>query len=547
MEQRITDDLSSLLAILPPEIADALAEINRYNELLEVILDLGRVPTARFIDGEYILLDREVSQDDLDLVVLQVGDFDADNRAGIERTLHRISGIRNRRGEVVGLTCRVGRAVFGTIDIIQDIVESGKSILILGKPGVGKTTMLREAARVLAESKRVVVVDTSNEIGGDGDIPHPAVGKARRMQVPTPSLQHEVMIEAVENHNPEVIVIDEIGRELEALAARTIAERGVQLIGTAHGINLDNLLLNPTLSDLVGGIESVTLSDEEARRRGTQKTVLERRAPPTFDVLIELQDRASLFVHSDVTLAVDTLLRGRPLLPEIRQRMPDGKIDIQAPSQPAPEQRGNGRKSKKGENNATQDMAVGQAWVPATQPNVPREREPERALEPRPEPASSKRTHSIYPYGIARNRLIESARRFKLSLRVVDSLDEADVLLTLKNFYRRRPRLVADAEHRGVSIYVLRSNTVTQIEDFLVDLFEMQTEGSEEGSDDLLERAMRETREAIQAIEAGTQSIDLAPQKAAIRRQQHELARQANLQSHSFGRDPERHIRIYRE
>ncbi len=223
MEQRITDDLSSLLAILPPEIADALAEINRYDELLEVILDLGRVPTARFIDGEYILLNREVSQDDLDLVVLQVGDFDADNRAGIERTLHRISGIRNRRGEVVGLTCRVGRAVFGTIDIIQDIIETGKSILILGKPGVGKTTMLREAARVLAETKRVVVVDTSNEIGGDGDIPHPAVGKARRMQVPTPSLQHEVMIEAVENHNPEVIVIDEIGRELEAQAARTIA------------------------------------------------------------------------------------------------------------------------------------------------------------------------------------------------------------------------------------------------------------------------------------------------------------------------------------
>lgn len=545
MERRITDDLSSLLAVLPPEIADALAEINRYDELLEVILDLGRVPTARFIDGEYTLLDREVSQDDLDLVVLQVGDFDADNRAGIERTLHRISGIRNRRGEVVGLTCRVGRAVFGTIDIIQDIIESGKSILILGKPGVGKTTMLREAARVLAESKRVVVVDTSNEIGGDGDIPHPAVGKARRMQVPTPSLQHEVMIEAVENHNPEVIVIDEIGRELEAQAARTIAERGVQLIGTAHGINLDNLLLNPTLSDLVGGIESVTLSDEEARRRGTQKTVLERRAPPTFDVLVELQDRSSLFVHQDVTLAVDTLLRGRPLLPEIRRRTLDGKIDIQAPLEPPPTQHGNGRKAKRGEKNSTShEMPIGQAWAPAAQPSAPRE--PERAPEPRPEPVSSKRTHSVYPYGIARNRLIESARRFKLSLRVVDSLDEADVLLTLKNFYRRRPRLVADAEHRGVSIYVLRSNTVTQIEDFLVELFEVQTEDSED-SDDLLDRAIREAREAIQAIENGTQSIDLAPQKASIRRQQHELARQANLQSHSFGRDPERHIRIYRE
>jgi stage III sporulation protein SpoIIIAA len=551
MEQRITDDLSSLLAILPPEIAQTLTEINRYDELLEVILDLGRVPTARFTDGEYTLLDREVTQDDLDLVVLQVGDFDADNRAGIERTLHRISGIRNRRGEVVGLTCRVGRAVFGTIEIIQDIVESAKSILILGKPGVGKTTMLREAARVLAETKRVVIVDTSNEIGGDGDIPHPAVGKARRMQVPTPSLQHEVMIEAVENHNPEVIVIDEIGRELEAQAARTIAERGVQLIGTAHGINLDNLLLNPTLSDLVGGIESVTLSDEEARRRGTQKTVLERRAPPTFDVLIELQDRHSLFVHSDVTLAVDTLLRGRPLLPEVRSRTPDGKIVVQAAPEPpsAVQPRGNGRKAKKGE---PPDMPIGQAWAPATQTNGQVTNGQTNAqpgiahtAEVRVEPPSSKRMQSVYPYGIARNRLIEGARRFKLPLRVVDSLEEADVLLTLKNFYRRRPRLIADAEHQGLSIYVLRSNTVTQIEDFLVDLFEVPT-SEPVGPDDLLDRAMREAQEAIQSVINGTPAIDLAPQKAAIRRQQHEMARQANLQSHSYGREPERHIRIYR-
>ncbi|MBN1427544.1 MAG: AAA family ATPase [Anaerolineae bacterium] len=540
MEQHITDDLSSLLAILPPEIADSLNEINRYNDLLEIILDLGRVPTARFTDGEYNLLNREVTQDDLDLVVLQVGDFDADNRAGIERTLHRISGIRNRRGEVVGLTCRIGRAVFGTIDIIQDIVESGKSILILGKPGVGKTTMLREAARVLAEAKRVVIVDTSNEIGGDGDIPHPAVGKARRMQVPTPNLQHEVMIEAVENHNPEVIVIDEIGRELEAQAARTIAERGVQLIGTAHGINLDNLLLNPTLSDLVGGIESVTLSDEEARRRGTQKTVLERRAPPTFDVLIELQDRHSLYVHNDVMIAVDTLLRGRPSLPEVRSRASDGQIVVQAPPEPPPVQRGNGRKTKKGEDApATQpEIGGGQTWSP---PPVTVAHPEEKQVDL----TGTRQMQSVYPYGIARNRLIEAARRFKLPLRVVDSLDEADVLLTLKNFYRRRPRLIADAEHQGVSIYVLRSNTVTQIEDFLVELFEVQTNNSDNG-DDLLNRAMREVREGIQAVIDGLPSIDLAPQKASIRRQQHEMARQANLQSHSYGREPDRHIRIYR-
>ena len=290
-QQKITDDLQALLGVLPPAIAKAVVEADDSDNLLEVILDLGRVPTARFVDREVVLSQTEVTHEDIDYVVERIGEFDADNRAGLERTLHRISAIRNRRGYIVGLTCRVGRAVYGTTDIIKDLIESGKSLLILGRPGVGKTTMLREAARILAESKRVVIVDTSNEIGGDGDVPHPAVGRARRMQVATPSLQHEVMIEAVENHNPEAIVIDEIGRELEAAAARTIAERGVQLIGTAHGNTLENLLLNPTLSDLVGGIELVTLSDEEARRRGTQKTVLERRSPPTFDVLIEIQTR----------------------------------------------------------------------------------------------------------------------------------------------------------------------------------------------------------------------------------------------------------------
>src|SRR5665811_1689652 len=307
----IIDDLDALLGALPPEIVAAIHALPDQTALIEVVLDLGRVPEARFPDSEVTLLDREVTEADIALVVDKIGSFGDDNRAGIERTLHRISAIRNRHGKIVGLTCRVGRAVYGTIEIINDLIQSGESILILGKPGVGKTTMLREAARVLAEAKRVVIVDTSNEIGGDGDVPHPAVGRARRMQVAKPTLQHEVMIEAVENHNPEVIVIDEIGRELEAQAARTIAERGVQLIGTAHGRTLENLLLNPTLSDLIGGIESVTLSDEEARRRGTQKTVLERRAPPTFDILVEIRDIETLAIHHDVGQTVDALLLGQ--------------------------------------------------------------------------------------------------------------------------------------------------------------------------------------------------------------------------------------------
>ena len=328
--KRITDNLDALLGVLPPALTRRLVEIDRSDELLEVILDIGRLPTARYLDGEISLTETETAREDIDYIVSRIGEFDADNRAGMERTLHRISAIRNRHDRIVGLTCRVGRAVYGTIDIIQDIITSPKSVLLLGRPGIGKTTMLREAARILAESKRVVIVDTSNEIAGDGDVPHPAIGRARRMQVRQPSLQHEVMIEAVENHNPEVIVIDEIGRELEAVAARTIAERGVQLIGTAHGNSLENLLLNPTLSDLVGGIESVTLSDEEARRRGTQKTVLERRAAPTFDVLIEIQDRERLAVHHDVAAAVDAMLRGRPLVPELRSLDSEGAVHIES-------------------------------------------------------------------------------------------------------------------------------------------------------------------------------------------------------------------------
>ncbi len=383
MQDRITDDLDALLDVVPPPIADAVRRENNGGELLEIVLDLGRLPEARFLSHEVVLSDREAKCEDINYAVTRVGEFTTDNRAGIERTLHRISAIRNRKGGIVGLTLRVGRAVYGTIDIINDLLESGLSILLVGKPGVGKTTLLREAARVLSDKKRVVVVDTSNEIGGDGDIPHPAIGRARRMQVSAPEYQHEVMIEAVENHMPEVIIIDEIGRELEAEAARTIAERGVQLVATAHGNTLENLVQNPTLSDLIGGIQAVTLSDEEARRRGTQKTVLERKAPPTFGVLIEIQDRQHLAVHHDVAASVDALLRGRSRPPEIRYRDESGQIKIEQ-ALPAPQLR-------------PEEM-------PFTRQPVTRE----TGTGGRP---TSTRTLRVYTYGVGKNRLDQAAQQ----------------------------------------------------------------------------------------------------------------------------------------
>jgi stage III sporulation protein SpoIIIAA len=671
-QRETIDDLDAMLSSLPPEIVAAVHALPDREALIEVVMDLGRRPEGRFPDSEVSLLEREITEADIAFVVDHIGSFGDDNRAGIERTLHRISAIRNRNGKVVGLTCRVGRAVYGTIEIINDFVETGKSILIMGRPGIGKTTMLREAARVLADDlgKRVVVVDTSNEIAGDGDIAHPAIGKARRMQVRTPSMQHEVMIEAVENHMPQVIVIDEIGTELEAQAARTIAERGVQLIGTAHGNNLDNLMLNPTLSDLIGGIQSVTLGDEEARRRRTQKSVLERKAPPTFDVIVEIQDRERVAVHSDVAETVDALLRGDAVAPELRWRDEEGVHRSQGRPRPSPREqlgaerfaglvgagspwrmepgwRGDGPARTTGGWRETERAGFRPGYRPGASggwrqtrggpgreapprgpvssggppTTMPGERFADRpgdapfvagdiadrgpleraaataALETRAREArelerqkawrdqASKALQSfkaeegtapvnaddlgtdddddlplgveegehgetvlvpggsplptlrVLPQGISRKRLEQAVRDLGLPVIIARDVDEADVVMTLRNEYKQKTPLLREAEERAMPIYVLKSNTIPQMQSSLTSIFSLEI--------DPREAALRETEDAIEVVLASSEAVELSPQNAYIRRLQHQMAERANLVSRSRGREPFRRVRLY--
>ncbi|MEM1311801.1 MAG: AAA family ATPase, partial [Cyanobacteria bacterium P01_H01_bin.153] len=488
------DDLQVLLAMLPADIAAQIKQHQQADQLIEVVLDLGRRPEARFLSGSEYLSGQVITKEDLRYCVDRVGYFGGDNRAGIEKTLHRISAIRNRSGEIIGLTCRVGRAVFGTIGLIRDLVKRGQSILMLGRPGVGKTTALREIARVLADDldRRVVIIDTSNEIAGDGDIPHPAIGRARRMQVAKPELQHQVMIEAVENHMPEVIVIDEIGTELEATAARTIAERGVQLVGTAHGNQLENLIKNPTLSDLVGGIQSVTLGDDEARRRGSQKSVLERKAPPTFDIAVEMLERQRWAIHENVAETVDSLLRGRPPAIQIRTLNEAGEIVVttkapdikttplkgRALGTTASFKGGGWRASgrmlpPKGSQAKVERLPVSPEQqtfkdmldssldesdivTAATASRLPLSEEP--TVGPNGEDILR-----VYSYGISRHHLDQVIATLRLPVVLTKDLDSADAVLALRSHVKHHSKLRHIAQVRDLPIHTVKSNSMPQI------------------------------------------------------------------------------------
>ncbi len=611
VDMQPTDDLNKLLDILPPSIRERLQQHPQRDILIEVVLDLGRRPEARFPGKAEYLLEAPVTQADIDVCITKVGDFGGDNRAGIERTLHRISAIRNRRGEIIGLTCRVGRAVFGTIGMIRDLVESGKSILMLGRPGVGKTTALREIARVLADEleKRVVIIDTSNEIAGDGDVPHPAIGRARRMQVARPELQHQVMIEAVENHMPEVIVIDEIGTELEALAARTIAERGVQLVGTAHGNQLDNLVKNPTLSDLVGGIQSVTLGDEEARRRGSQKSVLERKAPPTFDIAVEMIERQRWVVHEHVAETIDNLLRGRQPNPQVRTVSDTGKVVVthelssndwsgnQGRSRSADFARSDQFVAENPRGRA--ESARSRGWRSAGQmrpPSEPSQLKPvenqfDRLLEESfqdsfvgtssvtssipetffPDPFGSTQEGFykdepqlgpngedvlyVYPYGVSRHQLEQVIRTLKLPVILTKEIDNAEAVLALRSHVKNHAKLRQLAKARQIPIHTIKASSIPQIARGLRRMLDIDDPNSPDvanldlfirgDNDDEIE-ALEEARLAVEQIVIPRgQPVELLPRTAIVRKMQHELVEHYHLKSRSFGEEPNRRLRIY--
>ncbi len=536
-----SDGLSQFLDVLPSIVRERLERGPALDTLIEVVLDYGRPAEARYRDSVERFNDVIVTEHDIDFVNKSIGEFGTDNRAGIERTLHRISAIRNRHSKIIGLTCRVGRALEGTIDIIDDIVRSGQSILLLGKPGVGKTTKLREVARVLSDEamKRVVIVDTSNEIAGDGDVPHPGIGYSRRMQVRVAAEQHNVMIEAVENHMPEVIVIDEIGTEMEAGAARTIAERGVQLVGTAHGQTLENLMLNPTLADLIGGIQAVTLSDAEAQRRGTQKTVLERKAPPTFDVVIELLDYDRLAVHHNVMKTVDMILRGIPPRPEIRVRTGAGSVEVVQSEQTTEINEPGFNKrfpSLAKAQRPREEMQKGQPVKNGIAHSASENREGGDREEVKDE---SRTLIRIFPYGINRTRLERAIREKRSPAYLTNDINNADAVVAIRSTYQAQPRKLRDMAGRPVHTVVVKSNTFSQISAALDEIVKQTTEPPDEHS-----KALEEVQQGIEIVLQSGKPYDLSPASPAVRKVQHQMAESRRLASESVGEDPNRRLRI---
>jgi stage III sporulation protein SpoIIIAA len=571
--QTINDDFKKILEILPSDIRNSLEAHPQLDQLIEVVMDLGRLPEARFAKASVELGTVAITKEDLQHSIARVGIFSGDNRAGIERTLHRISAIRNRTGEIIGLTCRIGRAVFGTIEMISDLIETGQSILLLGRPGVGKTTALREIARVLADefNKRVIIIDTSNEIAGDGDVPHPAIGRARRMQVAKPELQHQVMIEAVENHMPEVIVIDEIGTELEAIAARTIAERGVQLVGTAHGNRLENLIKNPTLSDLVGGIQAVTLGDDEARRRSSQKTVLERKAPPTFGIAVEMLERQRWVVHADVAQTVDELLRNNEPTLQIRTVNNQGQVEkfTEKPTQPntvslqrdssyvPPISKSKGWKSsgkmlpvslapQEDLNVGVFESLIDNSWFQEIQKG-------EKIRTPGPN--GEDWPVYVYPYGVSKSQLEQVLEVMELPIVLTKDLDQADVVLTLRAQVKSHSKLKQLAKTRQIPIHAIKANSIPHItkglrrivgfEDAKVpDSLDLGFFNYASNEDEL--EALEETRLAVeQIVIPKNQPVELLPRSGRIRKMQHELVEHYRLHSDSCGEEPNRRLRIY--
>lgn len=522
-------DLDRLIEILPPKVKRHITYENM-NDVIEIVMDIGRLPEARHSEGKIDCFGVEpITDEDISYITQRVQEFTSDNRSGIPGTLHRVSAIRNRQGKVVGLTCRIGRVVTGTIACIKDFVVQGKSILFLGRPGVGKTTKLREISRLVADElgKRVVVVDTSNEIAGDGDYPHPAIGKARRMQVRQPEWQKNIMIEAVENHTPEVIVVDEIGTEEEAQAARTIAERGVMLIATAHGNSLESLIKNPTLSDLVGSIQSVTLGDDEAKRRGSQKTVLEREKQPTFDIVIEIIDRNTLAVYKDTAEAVDYILRGWPIRPELR------KVDKDY--------------SSKQPETASETVVEINSKISSIEQKIAQT--PSESLKfsfSRQDYVKEvKKFKKIYIYAVSRSIVEKVIERLDLNAEITRNVEDADVVIAHKNFAKGGAKILSTANEYRMQIFYVKTNSMAQIQKVMKEALGIQ-EASEklQGYYDDAERALDEAKAAIEKILEGEEHIELTPQNQKIRKMQHELIEQHNLASQSVGEGEERHLKI---